>query len=151
MSAKIIFENLATAAVGNTGKEAVLGGVFAFIATFATAYLGGWDQPLKVLIALMIADYATGVLGAMKQKNLNSDVMFWGGVRKGIVILVIGLASMVDQWMGNGAVFRTIAIYFYAGREGLSVVENFGILGVPFPSKLTQFLTQLQEKGEGKQ
>lgn len=26
----------------------------------------------------MVADYITGVLGAIKQRNLNSEVMFWG-------------------------------------------------------------------------
>ncbi len=152
MSAKIIFENLATAAAGETGKEAAAGGVIAAVGTFISAKLGGWDIALSLLVYLMIADYVTGILGAIKNKNLNSEVMFWGGVRKAIVLLVVFLAVQLDQFVGGQApIFRTLALYFYAGREGLSVVENMGILGVQWPPAVQSILEQLKQKGEGKQ
>ena len=140
-----------TAAVGSTGRETALGGVVASIGVFATQWLGGWDQTLKILLVLMVADYITGVLGAFKTKTVNSDIMFWGGIRKIVVLFVIGLASLLDQWIGMDApILRIAALYFYVAREGLSVVENLGTLGVPLPSQITKFLTQLQEKGESK-
>lgn len=140
---------LLTAVLGSNGREVATGGIVAALGTFASLYLGGWDVALKLLIFLMIADYITGVLGAIKSKSMNSDIMFWGGVRKGIVLMVIAIASMCDQWVGsNDPIFRTLALYFYVGREGLSVVENIGIIGVPLPVALTQFLEQLQEKGK---
>jgi toxin secretion/phage lysis holin len=75
--------------------------------------------------------------------------MFWGGIRKGIIIVVIAIAVMLDQLLGNKEpIFRMLALYFYIAREGLSIVENFGILGVPFPEKIKKVLVQLQEKGE---
>ncbi|MFC7557782.1 phage holin family protein [Paenibacillus farraposensis] len=46
--------------------------------------------------------------------------------------------------------FRTIAIYFYAGRKGLLLAENLGTMGAPLPFELKQFLHQLNEKGDGK-
>ncbi|MNJ57413.1 Holin family protein [compost metagenome] len=96
----------------------------------------------------MAADYITGILGAIKTKTLNSEVMFWGGIRKITVLFVVGLAVLIDGWVGGDAsVFRTLAVYFYAGREGLSVVENLGILGVYLPPKVKDFLEQLNEKG----
>lgn len=140
-----------TAAVGSTGREAALGGVVSTIGLFATQWLGGWDKTLQILVVLMIADYISGVLGAVKTKTVNSDTMFWGGIRKITALFVIGLAALIDGWIGMDApVFRTAALYFYAGREGLSVVENIGILGVPLPPQITKFLVQLQEKGESK-
>lgn len=142
---------LVDATVGSS-KEITLGGIAATAGTALSAYFGGWDTPLRLLVGLMIADYVTGLLGAIRSHSVNSEVMFWGGIRKGIVLMVVILAVMLDQFVGNSApVFRTLAIYFYAGREGLSVVENLGILGVPLPSGVTQFLQQLQEKGDGKQ
>ncbi|MGG1878250.1 phage holin family protein [Paenibacillus cisolokensis] len=140
-----------TAATGATGKETAFGASAAALGMLATL-LGGWDKPLQLLVVLMIADYVTGVLGAIKTKRVNSDVMFWGGIRKITVLFVVGLAHLIDGWVaGESAVFRILAIYFYAGREGLSVFENLGVLGVYIPPKLKEFLVQLKEKGEAKE
>jgi toxin secretion/phage lysis holin len=150
MNLKSIGMYLLSATAGENGREVFAGGIIAVIGTIATTYLGGWDTSLQLLAALMIADYLTGVLGAFKTKNFNSDVMFWGGVRKGIVLLVIMLAVKVDMFVGNGSpVFRTLAMYFYIGREGLSVIENMGVIGVPLPDAFKKTFTQLQEKGGG--
>lgn len=138
-----------TAAAGANGKEVATGSLTAIIGTIG-ALLGGWDKPLIVLLWLMAADYITGVLGALKTKTINSEVMFWGGIRKITILFVIGLAALIDDWVQPGApLFRTLAIFFYAGREGLSVVENLGVFGVPLPPKFKEFLEQLNEKGKG--
>lgn len=128
-------------------RENVLAGIVSGVTTFITAWLGGWDAALKILFVLMVADFIFGLLAARKRKQLNSEVMFWGGIRKGAVMLVIVIAIMLDDLMGNtGPVFRTLALYFYIAREGLSVVENLGLLGVPLPSAIVKVLEQLQEK-----
>ncbi|SCW57110.1 toxin secretion/phage lysis holin [Paenibacillus tianmuensis] len=133
-----------------SGKEAGFGGIVAAAGTSISAFLGGWDTALKLLVFLMVADYVSGLLGAIKNKNVNSEVMFWGGVRKGIVLRVVALASMCDQFVGGDSpIFRTITLYFYAGREGLSVVENLGIFGVPLPTGLAKYLERLHQKGQG--
>ncbi|WP_083705509.1 holin family protein [Paenibacillus sp. FSL H8-0259] len=137
-----------TAAVGSGSREVATGGVTAMAGLLATitGMLGGWDKGLLVLIVLMVGDYGTGVLGAIKTKTVSSDVMFWGGIRKAVVLFVVGLSSLMDDWIQPGApIFRTAAIYFYAGREGLSVVENLGVLGIPLPQGIKDFLLQLSE------
>lgn len=132
-------------------KENFIGAVIAALGTVASAFFGGWDIALQILVFCMIADYATGLLGAIKTKSVNSEVMFWGGIGKGIVFVVIALAVMLDKMTGSDApVFRTLALYFYIGREGLSIIENLGILNVPLPAFLKKVLAQLQEKGDGK-
>ncbi|WP_083659857.1 MULTISPECIES: phage holin family protein [Paenibacillus] len=148
---KHLGDTVLSAAAGASGKEAVTGGVVAVLGLLATL-LGGWDKPLQILVVLMVADYITGILGAVKTKAVNSEVMFWGGIRKITILFVVGLAVLIDGWVGgDSAVFRTLAVYFYAGREGLSVMENLGILGVYIPPKIKEFLEQLNEKGEAKQ
>ncbi|MBC2722045.1 holin family protein [Desulfosporosinus sp.] len=130
-------------------KEFSLNTVVAIGGTIVSAWLGGWDAALNVLVVLMILDYTTGFLGAIKLKNVNSEVMWWGGIRKGAILAVIAMAVLLDQMMGNPEpILRTMAIYFYVAREGVSVTENLGILGVPLPSALKRVLEQLQERSD---
>lgn len=142
-------KDLATAVGGYTTKEGAFSGTVAAVGTAVTAYLGGWDAALKMLICFMVADYLTGLLGAIRTHNVNSETMFWGGVRKGVVLLVIAMTVMLDQLMGNETpVFRTLALYFYIGREGLSIIENLDVFGVPFPAWVKNVLEQMRERGE---
>lgn len=144
------FTNISTAAIGSNGKDTAIGLFVASVGVIGTL-LGGWDKGMVLLIVLMAADYITGLLGAIKTKTVNSDVMYWGGIRKIVVLFVIALAYAIDDWMHPEApIFRTVAIYFYIGREGLSVVENLGTIGVPLPPILKDKLQQLNDKGEGK-
>lgn len=137
------------AAAGASGKEAAFGGVFAAVGTTIAAALGGWDIALKILVFAMIFDYITGVLAAVKDKRLDSDIMLWGGIRKLVVGGVIAFAVLLDQFFGNDApVLRTIAFYFYIGREGLSIVENLGKLNVLVPAGVKDKLQQLKGNGE---
>ena len=123
--------------------------IMAAVGTVASACLGGWDRGLQALVYCMILDYVFGLLGAIKNKQVDSEVMFWGGVRKGAILAVLSIAVMLDGLIGNSEpIFRTMAVYFYVGREGWSIAENLGILGVPLPGALKKILSQLQEKGD---
>ncbi len=111
-------------------------------------WLGGWDEASKILITFMILDYSTGVLKAIRAKSVTSEVMFWGGIKKLSMLVVVMVAVLLDHFMGNQTpLFRTAAIYYYVGMEGLSLVENLGALGVPLPSFLVSILSQVKEKG----
>lgn len=130
-------------------KEFSFNAAIAAIGTIMSYWLGGWDTALRVLVSLMVIDYVTGFLGAIKNRKVDSEIMFWGGVRKGIILAVVAVAVLLDQMIGNASpILRTLAIYFYVAREGISVTENLGILGVPLPPGIARVLTQLQEKGE---
>ncbi len=121
----------------------------ASLGTILCSYLGGWDTTLKVLVVLMVIDYVTGLLGAIKNKQVNSEIMFWGGIRKGLILAVVVIAVLLDEMVGNQyPILRTLAIYFYVAREGISVTENLGILGVPLPPSVRRVLTQLQNKDD---
>lgn len=120
-------------------------GGIAATATIVTGMLGGWDVAIKLLVALMVIDYVTGFLAAAKHKKLNSDVMFWGGIRKGVVFCVIIIAVIADELLNNSnPVLRTLVIYYYIAREALSVSENSALLGVWLPEKFISVLSQLQ-------
>lgn len=127
-------------------KEFEWGVVGAAAGTIVSVWLGGWDVALQALVVFMVVDYLTGVLAAVKQRRLNSEVMFWGGLRKGIILLVVAMAVILDRLVGNeDPIFRTLAIYFYVAREGLSILENLGLLGVQLPDFLRRVLEQLND------
>lgn len=143
---KLLLSNAWYAAAAG-GKEAFAGGMGAAIGMLLTTILGGWDKALEVLFTLIVLDYVSGVASAIKNHNLNSDKLYWGGIRKIIVLAVVALAAQLDDWLQPGVpMFRTAAIYFYVGREGLSLVENFGALGVSLPGVITKRLEQFNQK-----
>ena len=126
----------------------------AALAGGAAGALGGWDPLLKVLIALMAADYASGVIVAVMGRSakteyggLSSKVGAAGLARKGLMLLVVLVASLLDQAMGGASpVCRDAACWFYIANEGISILENVGQAGAPYPEKLTQLLGQKLEE-----
>lgn len=128
-------------------SKEIFNSTVAILATGVSAFLGGWDMALKVLAFFMVIDYASGLLTGLKNKNLNSEVMFWGGIRKCAILTVVAIAVLFDELVGNTTpIFRTLAIYYYVAREGLSVTENLGKLNVPIPSFFKDVLAQLHHK-----
>lgn len=115
------------------------------------AFLGGFDGVLYALLMFVAIDYVTGVLVAIKEKCLSSDVGFWGLIRKAIIFLVVGIANILDVHIFgfDSSILRTAVIFFFLSNEGLSILENVTGLGVPFPDKLKDMLIQLKDK-EGK-
>lgn len=118
--------------------------------------LGGWDPLLRVLVTLMAADYATGLLVALLGKSakteyggLSSKVGAAGLARKGLMLVVVLVAAMMDSIMDTGsAMCRDAACWFYIANEGISILENVGLAGAPYPEKLKQLLGQKQQEGE---
>ena len=111
--------------------------------------LGGYDKILGLLVFLMLADFILGILSAIKAKKLNSKAMLWGGVNKILVLLIVALAVRLDCALPiKEPYIRCAVIWFYCGREGLSLVENYGKMGMPLPSFIVKILEQLKTQGE---
>lgn len=115
---------------------------------------GGFDTVLLVLVGFLVVDYLTGWVVALMGKShksesgyLDSKVGFIGIARKGLILLVVLVAALLDQAIGaDAAVFRDMVIWFYLANEGLSILENLSLAGVPFPAKMKAALEQLKEK-----
>ena len=119
------------------------------VGTLLTALLGGWDLALKLLCYMMVMDFLLGILAAAKQGKIDSKVMFWGGVNKLLVLAFVALGQRLDGALAlEEPYIRTAVIWFYCGREGLSLVENYGKLGGPVPEFLSKLLSQIGEKSQ---
>lgn len=123
--------------------------IFTAIGGWLGYFLGGCDGLLYALIAFVVIDYITGVMCAINDKTLSSEVGFRGICRKVLIFLLVGIANILDvQVIGTGSVLRTAVIFFYISNEGVSLLENTAHLGLPVPEKIKTVLEQLHDRSE---
>lgn len=122
---------------------------FAALGGALGSVLGGWDGFLYALVVFVVIDYITGVMCAISDKTLSSEVGFKGICRKVLIFFLVGIANILDvNIIGSGSVLRMAVIFFYISNEGVSLLENVARLGLPIPKKISMVLEQLQESSE---
>ena len=125
----------------------IIQAVFTAIGGWLGYFLGGFDGLLYALLAFVVLDYITGVMCAISDKCVSSDVSFRGLARKVIIFVLVGVGHLLDTHIfGEAGVLRTAVIFFYLSNEGLSLVENAVYLGLPVPQQLKSVLEQLHSR-----
>lgn len=120
---------------------------FSALGGFIGWFLGGADGFLYALLTFVVIDYITGILCAVADKSLSSEVGFKGICRKVLIFVLVGIGNIVDLYvMGEAGILRTAVIFFYLSNEGVSLLENSAHLGLPIPEKLKEVLQQLHRK-----
>ena len=126
--------------------------IFAAVGGWLGYFLGGCDGLLYALIAFVATDYITGVMCAISDKTLSSEVGFKGICRKVLIFLLVGIGNIIDvQVLGSPGVLRTAVIFFYLSNEGVSLLENAAHLGLPVPDAIKTVLEQLHDRSDGKE
>lgn len=74
---------------------------------------------------------------------------FRGACKKGAELALVLLAVRLDALTGVGQYVRMAVLMFFIGNEGLSVLENLGLMGVPYPRFLREALEALRDRGDG--
>ncbi|WP_159450374.1 phage holin family protein [Clostridium merdae] len=118
--------------------------------------LGGWDDSLQFLIGIMAVDYLLGILIALvwhkSQKTADgtfeSNASLKGLFRKFSVLLIVYVAVQLDIVANTGGYLRTAVILFFVANEGFSIIENFGIMGVPMPEQVKDAFAAIKSKAE---
>ncbi|MBR3753451.1 MAG: phage holin family protein [Ruminiclostridium sp.] len=137
-----------------TLKNGILA-VFAAVGSWIANALGGWDAAMVLLVAFMATDYVTGVLVAAvwhrspksQSGALDSKAGFKGLCKKGVILLLVWVGCLLDSALGTTYV-RMAVILFFIGNEGLSLLENLGLMGVPYPEFLKRTLEALKDQGD---
>ena len=123
--------------------------VFTAIGGWLGWFLGGADGFLYALIAFVVIDYITGIMCAIVDHKLSSEVGFKGIFKKVLIFIMVGIGNIIDvQVLGQAGVLRTAVIFFYLSNEGVSLLENAGHLGLPIPAKLKAVLEQLHDRSD---
>ena len=126
--------------------------VFAAVGGGIGWFFGELDGFFYALLAFVVIDYMTGVMCAIADRSLSSEVGFRGIFRKVLIFVMVGAGHILDaQVIGSGDALRTAVIFFYISNEGVSLLENAAHIGLPVPEKLKEVLAQLhdREKGDG--
>ena len=124
-------------------------------AGFIAGCYGEWTAAMDILLIMMTVDYLSGVLVAAAGKSpktegggLSSKIGFVGLARKGFIMLIVLVATQLDRATGSDAMaFRTAAVFYYIANEGLSILENAELMGVPFPKGLRERLEGVKNGG----
>ena len=115
-------------------------------------FLGGMDGLMIALIVFMALDYITGLMCAVIDKKLSSAVGFKGICKKVLILMLVGVAHIVDlHVVGTGDALRSAVVCFYLSNEGVSMLENAAHLGLPVPDKLKGILAQLHGRMDEQQ
>ena len=119
---------------------ALTGGVLGWL-------LGGFDSLIYALVAFVALDYVTGVLLAIVNKKVSSQIGFKGICKKVLIFVLVALGNIIDRYViCTGSTLRTMLIMFYLSNEGISLIENTGKMGLPFPEKIKTAIHQLKDK-----
>lgn len=116
------------------------------LATTLVYFLGGWDIALQSLLIFIVIDYITGICKAVYNKKLNSSVGAKGIIKKVGYLLIVAISVILDKIAGDTGAIRTLVIYFFVANEGLSIIENWGGMGLPLPNKIKEILEQLKNE-----
>lgn len=107
---------------------------------------GGQDKMMDCLVILMTIDYFTGVAKAFIIEKVNSKVGFKGILKKMVMIGVVVLAYQIDLLLDNKFAIKSLTVGILISNEGLSILENASICGVPIPERLKNMLEQYKNK-----
>ena len=123
--------------------------IFTAVGGWLGWFLGGCDGLILALVIFATLDYITGVMCAIADHKLSSEVGFKGIARKVLIFALVGVGHVLDAYViGTGSILRTAVIFFYLSNEGVSLMENAAHLGLPVPEKLKVVLEQLHDRAE---
>lgn len=123
--------------------------ISAGLITAISYLLNGWDTALQTLCLFMVIDFITGILKGIVNKQLNSHICLKGIVKKCCYFILVIVAVALDRLYPEAqGLVRTLVCYFLVATDGISILENIGAAGVPYPKFLKNILEQLKDKSD---
>lgn len=110
--------------------------------------LGGFDIALQCLLIAIVVDYISGLIKAYNTKTLDSKIGFKGILKKIGILCIVTIAVVLDRITGESGAIRTLVIYYFVANEGLSVLENLSIAGLPIPQSIKKALQALKKESK---
>lgn len=122
------------------GITAAVGGLISWM-------VDGFGLPFTLLCGFMVADYFTGFLVGLKNKDLSSRTGFIGILKKIYIVILLMAIRGLDMAVLNtsGFIYDGAAVAFIV-NEFISITENGGKLGVWMPDAVKKVIRVLKEK-----
>lgn len=110
----------------------------------------GIDFSIRTLLLIMSIDYLIGISLALIESSkhgdgtLSSKIGYKGIVKKVIVLLLVGLGAIIDDYLAshniNFAYIKDLAVVAFILNEALSIVENARLAGLKIPNIFTKLI-----------
>ncbi|WFA10321.1 phage holin family protein [Tissierella sp. Yu-01] len=131
--------------------------VVGVVGSVITNLIGGWDKALQVLLIFMVIDYASGlILAGVFKKSKKSETgalesrVGWKGIcKKVMTLLIVLMGSQLDILLGLDYIRYGLIIGFIID-EGMSIIENYGLMGFKLPEMLSNAFDILRKHKETK-
>lgn len=135
-------------------QETICAGI-GIIGAFIASMYGGWTQGMTTLLMFMAIDYIMGLLVAgiwhkskkTEDGRLESRAGWKGLVRKGVTMLIVLVAARLDMTI-NTTMIRDTAVIGFIANEGISIIENAGLMGIPLPAVIVNALEVLKRQAD---
>lgn len=110
-------------------------------------FIGDSDNLLYTLITLILLEYLSSIVCAIKDKALSKEVGFQSICGRVLIFVIVGVGHVLDSYViGVSTVLRTTAISFYIAVEGATLLKNAVRLGLQVPQPLNSFFEQFLNK-----
>jgi len=119
------------------------------VLTTVVYFLGGFDTALQTLLIIIVLDYITGVCEAIANKKVSSKIGAKGIMKKVGYLIIVAVSVQLDLIVGDTGAIRNLVIYFFVANEGISILENWGSMGLPLPQKILDVLEQIKNENGG--
>ncbi len=129
--------------------------IFGVVGGLIARLFGGWTEDMVTLIVSMAVDFIMGLIVAgvfhksnkSESGNLNSRVGWKGLCKKCVTLLFVLIAHRLDVSLGLSYI-KTATIIGFIANEGISIVENAGLMGLPLPKVITKAIDILKNRSE---
>ena len=95
----------------------------------------------------IVLDILTGIVKGIKTKKLDSSIGTAGMLKHVLVVIVVLFFSIYLPLLGFTSWARIIVVFFIA-QYGLSILENWGEIGLPVPSFIKDVMNRLSEQAD---
>ena len=122
-----------------SGVASAIGAAFVYV-------YGDIDTALVCLFGCITIDYLSGLIAAAYERKLSSAIGFKGLLKKMWILLMVGLAGLLDRALHFDNLTRSMVCCFYICNEAISIIENGTKMGLPFPKKLLNIILEAKRK-----
>lgn len=127
---------------------------FGVVGSFLAGLFGGWSTGISVLCIFIVIDFVTGLISASLCKShktasggLSSRVVWQGVAKKLFELILVVVGHQLDLLIGASYV-RDAVVIMYIVTEGISILENASLIGLPIPNVIKRVLDVLKEQSD---
>lgn len=101
-----------------------------------------------VILIMIGFDIVTGLLSGAKMRKLNSSISFEGLLKKVAELIALVFATFIDAYLQADGYITKITVGMIVAYEGISIIENFGKLGLDVKFLMKYFDKSKTGKGD---